>query len=436
MMRLLEVDVRQFATAISRPVIGWAIMSLVLVLTKPLVAGALSEQLLILVLAGSISYALATAVFARTIVVTMWRGLRGVGVPGRSSTSTGRDVPSRSSWTRRCPYTLRTRDGLDDLSLARRHRLFIILMTALLAGVAFFVSSSQTKLYTASALVRVQQKVTNANDVFGSLQTGERLAQTYAEIATTDSVAREIRRELPPSVPDDAIKVDASQVSSLELMKLAVIMLGSCDRCTRRKCSADGSDTRASQQRCIAGYARDGRPGHRADEPIVAEREADGDHRNHHRPDLEQRPRVAHRCLLGPARRSGGARALGRAPGDCDDPDAEVRPGAADDPRRRGDRERGALARRTAGGPNQSMAERRVARLGSSILAPLLPRHSSRCAWRFSCGRIRPPLGCSCHERRARRRKVDDRFQLRARFGPRSHECAADRRRPAPTRAA
>lgn len=103
-----------------------------------------------------------------------------------------------------------------------RHRLFIILMTALLAAVAFFVSSSQTKLYTATALVRVQQKVTNANDVFGSLQTGERLAQTYAEIATTDSVAREIRRELPPSVPDDAIEVDASQVSSLELMKLAV----------------------------------------------------------------------------------------------------------------------------------------------------------------------------------------------------------------------
>ena len=64
-----------------------------------------------------------------------------------------------------------------------RHRLFIILMTALLAAVAFFVSSSQTKLYTATALVRVQQKVTNANDVFGSLQTGERLAQTYAEIA-------------------------------------------------------------------------------------------------------------------------------------------------------------------------------------------------------------------------------------------------------------
>ena len=83
MMRLLEVDVRQFATAISRPVIGWAIMSLVLVLTRSLVAGMPSlEQLLILVLAGSISYALATAVFARTIVVTMWRGLRGVGVPG------------------------------------------------------------------------------------------------------------------------------------------------------------------------------------------------------------------------------------------------------------------------------------------------------------------------------------------------------------------
>ena len=82
MMRLLEVDLRQFGAAISRPAIGWAIMCSVLVLTKPLVDGRPAlVQLLILVLAGGGAYALATAVFSRTIVGTMWRGLRGVPVP-------------------------------------------------------------------------------------------------------------------------------------------------------------------------------------------------------------------------------------------------------------------------------------------------------------------------------------------------------------------
>jgi capsular polysaccharide biosynthesis protein len=103
-----------------------------------------------------------------------------------------------------------------------RHRLFLVLMTALLAGSAYVLSSRQTKLYTASSLVRVQQQVTRADDVFGSLQTGERLARTYAEIATTSSVHEEVRRQLPSSVPDEAIEIKAKQVSNLELLRLSV----------------------------------------------------------------------------------------------------------------------------------------------------------------------------------------------------------------------
>ena len=72
-----------------------------------------------------------------------------------------------------------------------RYRLFILLTTALLAGAAYFATTKQTKLYTASSLIRVQQRVTSANDIYGALQTGERLARTYAEIASTSSVARQ-----------------------------------------------------------------------------------------------------------------------------------------------------------------------------------------------------------------------------------------------------
>jgi succinoglycan biosynthesis transport protein ExoP len=103
-----------------------------------------------------------------------------------------------------------------------RYRLFILVMTAALAGTAYFLTASKTKLYTASSLIRVQQKLNNTTDVYGALQTGERLARTYAEIATTSSVGRIVREQLPKSVPDDAINISATQVGNLELLRLSV----------------------------------------------------------------------------------------------------------------------------------------------------------------------------------------------------------------------
>lgn len=103
-----------------------------------------------------------------------------------------------------------------------RQKAFILLMTAALVGTVYVVTARQTKLYTASALVRVEQKVTQANDVYGALITGERLARTYAVIAETESIRSIVRSRLPPSIPDDQIGVSASQVSTLELIRLAV----------------------------------------------------------------------------------------------------------------------------------------------------------------------------------------------------------------------
>jgi len=103
-----------------------------------------------------------------------------------------------------------------------RYRLFILLTTALLAGAAYLATTKQTKLYTASSLIRVQQRVTSANDIYGALQTGERLARTYAEIAKTSSVARQVRQDLPASIPSDAIDIHATQLSNLELLQLSV----------------------------------------------------------------------------------------------------------------------------------------------------------------------------------------------------------------------
>jgi succinoglycan biosynthesis transport protein ExoP len=103
-----------------------------------------------------------------------------------------------------------------------RYRLFILVTTAVLVGAALFVTMQQTKLYTASSLIRVQQQVTGAEDIYGALQTGERLARTYAKVATTRSVASQVRKQLPASVPTDAIDIKATQVGNLELLELSV----------------------------------------------------------------------------------------------------------------------------------------------------------------------------------------------------------------------
>lgn len=103
-----------------------------------------------------------------------------------------------------------------------RHKLFILLLTVGMAAAAYFLTSRQPKEYTASSLVRIEQKGVQASDLYGSLITGERLARTYALIAETRAVRELVRDRLDASVPDDAIRIDAGQVSNLELLWLGV----------------------------------------------------------------------------------------------------------------------------------------------------------------------------------------------------------------------
>jgi polysaccharide biosynthesis transport protein len=102
-----------------------------------------------------------------------------------------------------------------------RRRFLILVMTLLLLAVDAFLTSQQTKKYTASTLVRVEQKGTTASEQFGSLQTGALLAQTYARIAETSSVAERVREQLGSSVPQSAIDIHGSQVGDLELLDIS-----------------------------------------------------------------------------------------------------------------------------------------------------------------------------------------------------------------------
>lgn len=103
-----------------------------------------------------------------------------------------------------------------------RQRWFMLFVTGVVVAAAFFLTTRQTKQYTATSLVRVQQDVRNAEEAFGALLTGERLARTYERIAETDSVRELVQQEVPRSVPEDAVSVEAAQVSNLELLGLSV----------------------------------------------------------------------------------------------------------------------------------------------------------------------------------------------------------------------
>jgi O-antigen/teichoic acid export membrane protein len=78
LMHLLGVSVRVLGGVILRPAIGWTVLTVTLLALRPLVAGLPAGlELAALVGAGMAVYALAVALFARDVVVTMWLSLRG-----------------------------------------------------------------------------------------------------------------------------------------------------------------------------------------------------------------------------------------------------------------------------------------------------------------------------------------------------------------------
>jgi capsular polysaccharide biosynthesis protein len=98
----------------------------------------------------------------------------------------------------------------------------MVVITGSVVVAASAFTARQPKLYTASSLVRVQQQARDAQDVFGALQTGERLARTYERIAETESVRALVQERLRGNVPPDAVAIDAKQLSNLELLQIAV----------------------------------------------------------------------------------------------------------------------------------------------------------------------------------------------------------------------
>jgi protein tyrosine kinase modulator len=100
-----------------------------------------------------------------------------------------------------------------------RRRFLIVALTLALVAVDAFFTTRETKRYTASVLIQVEPRAPSVSDQFGALQTGALLAQTYARIAETAAIAKQVKASLNPPVPASAVEIHASQVSDLELLE-------------------------------------------------------------------------------------------------------------------------------------------------------------------------------------------------------------------------
>jgi succinoglycan biosynthesis transport protein ExoP len=103
-----------------------------------------------------------------------------------------------------------------------RQRFFVLLFTAALVAGVWFMTSTEHKEYKASSLIRVQQRIQDPTQVLGALETGGRLVQTYARIATTATIAGKIAKTLEGSVPPSEVygSISAHQEQDLELLTI------------------------------------------------------------------------------------------------------------------------------------------------------------------------------------------------------------------------
>ena len=101
-----------------------------------------------------------------------------------------------------------------------RHKIFVVVLTAALVAAAFALTKQEQKKYSAATLIRVQQRIQDPTQALGALETGQRLAQTYAQIIETTAVTQRIYERLGRQVPLKDISVSAAPVQDLELVTI------------------------------------------------------------------------------------------------------------------------------------------------------------------------------------------------------------------------
>lgn len=101
-----------------------------------------------------------------------------------------------------------------------RRRILIAALTTLVVAGAWVATAQQTKMYRSGALIRVSQPINDPAQAFGILEAGQQLAQTYARIVQTRTIALTIYQNLGKQVPLSEIEgnVHGTPVQNLEML--------------------------------------------------------------------------------------------------------------------------------------------------------------------------------------------------------------------------
>jgi capsular polysaccharide biosynthesis protein len=102
-----------------------------------------------------------------------------------------------------------------------RRRYMIILLTVLVTATAWFRASAEPKVYKASALIRVQQRITDPTQAGTAIGVAQHLALTYAQIVAAYSIGNRVYRQLGGRVPRDDINIEGEPVQDLELLYIS-----------------------------------------------------------------------------------------------------------------------------------------------------------------------------------------------------------------------
>lgn len=102
-----------------------------------------------------------------------------------------------------------------------RHKVLILLSTAVCVGATWYATSRQHKTYEASVLVRVQQAKAASTDPLNAYEASQRVARTYATMIDSGALDARVRGLVAGRAPADGpveAKLGARPVEDLELL--------------------------------------------------------------------------------------------------------------------------------------------------------------------------------------------------------------------------
>ena len=108
--------------------------------------------------------------------------------------------------------------------LARRWWWLLLLAPLVAGGTAYWSSSRQAPLYSASATLLINQAQASGQQELSGLQAAERLSATFQRLVATDPVLTSVAARLqpPPDLDDLRDRVSASAVTGTQLLKVSV----------------------------------------------------------------------------------------------------------------------------------------------------------------------------------------------------------------------